>query len=821
MAEERTITTVFKADISNFTSSTQELNRYVSQVNSEFKNATASMGRWNDNATGLKAKLEQLNKVHEAEKLKLKDLESQYEKVVKEQGENSKAAQKLATAVNEQSAKVKECEKNIDFYSDSLKELEDAGVETKGELEELNKKLDEQKEATKELGGNIAAGAAAGIAGIGAACVGALAGLNGLVEETKELRTQMAQLETTFTQQGHSVEAAEKTYNDLFAVLGDSGKAQEAGMHLAQMAKSEEDLNALTNTLTGVYATFGDSLPVEGLAEALNHTAKLGSVQGSLADALEWSGVNVDDFNKELEKLNTEEERAALINDTLNGIYGETAQKYKEVNADVIAANKAQNEYNQAMADIGEAVQPAITSFKTSMVGVLQKVLEKFNEVDIAGIVGKIGDAITNIVDAVMPPLMTAIDWVIDNADWLLPVLGSIVGIIGGITAAVQIYTTAQTILNAVMAANPIMLIVAAIAALVAGFVLLWQNCEGFRNFWIGLWEGIKNAVSVVVDWIKAAWETVSTGLIAAWEGISALFSTVATWIYDNVIKPVADFFTGLWEGIVSAWHTVIDPWIEIVKRLAALINETVIVPIKDFFVGLWNGITEGAKAAWDKIVEVFLIVANWFNETLIQPIANFFSGMWNGLKNGAKAAWEGIKSVFTPIVEWFGNVFKKAWQKVKDVFSVGGKIFDGIKDGIVTAFKAVVNAIIGGINKVIAIPFKAINAVLEKLKGINILGVQPFGWVKTFTIPEIPKLARGGIVDKPTLAMVGEAGKEAVIPLENNTSWIDKLADKLNAKASGGNKTYNITNNFERMETSRHALHKANLELRRTVMEG
>ena len=358
MAEERTITTVFKADISNFSASTQQLNRYVAQVNSEFKDATASMGRWNDNADGLRAKITQLNGIYDAERKKLALLEEEYNKLTEEQKKNTKQGQKLATAINEQSAKVKETKKNIDYYTDSLKELNDAGVKTKDELDELNKKLEEQKQTAKDIGGGIAKGAAVGIAGIGAACVGAFAAVKSIVDETKELRTQLGQLETTFTQAGHSVEASKNTYDELFSVLGDSGKATEASMHLAQMAKSEKELADLSTILTGVYATFGDSLPVEGLAETMNHTAKLGSVQGNLADALEWAGVNVDDFNAQLETLNTEEERAQLINSTLNGLYGETATKYKEVNAEVIAANDAQNKYNQAMAEVGEKAQP-------------------------------------------------------------------------------------------------------------------------------------------------------------------------------------------------------------------------------------------------------------------------------------------------------------------------------------------------------------------------------------------------------------------------------------------------------------------------------
>lgn len=645
MAEERTITTVFKADISNFSASTQQLNRYVSQVNAEFKNATASMGKWNDNTDGLRAKLTQLNGTLDAEKKKLALLEEEYNKLTDEQKQTTAQGQKLATAINKQSAVVKETEKNINYYTDSLKELEDAGVNTKEELEKLNKKLEDQKQSAKDLGGGIGRGAAVSIAAIGTACVGAFAGLNSLVEETKELRTQMGMLETAFTQSGHSVEAAEKTYGELFGVLGESDQATEAAQHLAKMAKSEKELEQMTNTLTGVYATFGNSLPVEGLAEAMNHTAKLGEVQGPLADALEWSGVNVDTFNEELANLNTEEERAAHINETLNGLYGESATKYKEVNAEVIAANEAQNNYNQAMADIAEKAQPAITSFKTAMVGVLQTVLEKFSEVDIEGLIGKISGAITTLVEVALPPLMTGLTWVLDNANWLVPVLGSLVGIIGAITIGIKAYNAVMKIAravqmawNLVMMANPIGLVIAAIALLVAAFVTLWNKCEGFRNFFIKMWEGIKTA------------------------GSSA-----------------AEFIGGVFEKTIG-----------VVK-------------------GIINGVIE--------------------------------------LINGALGA---INKLKVDIPDW--------------VPKYGGSTF-----------------------------------------GVN--------------IPLIPKLAEGGIVDKATLAMIGEAGKEVVMPLENNTAWIDKLADKISAKGGNQSKTYNITNKFERMETSRHALHKANLETKRIVM--
>lgn len=642
MAEERTITTVFRADISNFTASTQQLNRYVSQVNAEFKDATASMGKWNDNADGLRAKIKQLNGLYDAETKKLQALEDEYNSLTEEQKKNTAQGQKLATAILNQSAKVKETKKNIDHYTDSLKELDDAGVKTREELDKINKELEEQKQAAKDLGGNTLKGVGIGIAGIGAACVGAFSALNSLVEETKELRTQMGQLETTFTEAGHSVEASKKTYGDLFAVLGDSGKATEASMHMAQMAQSEKELADLSTILTGVYATFGDSLPVEGLAEAMNHTAKLGSVQGNLADALEWAGINVDGFNEQLAGLNTEEERAQLINSTLNGIYGETAEKYKEVNKDVIAANEAQNKYNQAMAGLAEKAQPAITTFKTSMAEMLTAVLAKFEEVDIEGIVSDISAVIVE-----------SVNWILDNKDLLLAaitgigaafltwkvatMIQTVVGAIKALTVATQGQTIAQKLLNAAMNANPIGLIVTAVGLLVTAFVVLWNKCEGFRNFFINMWEGIKKIGSSVADFI--------------------------------------------------------------------------------------------------------------------------------------------------------GGIFQRKINTIK---------------GIINAVISLINGAIGAINKLkVNIP-----------DWIPKYGGSTFG----VNIPKIPTLAEGGVIDKATLAMIGEAGKEVVMPLENNTQWIDKLADKISARTGNKNITYNVSNKFERMETTQHAMHKANLELKRTL---
>ena len=177
----------------------------------------------------------------------------------------------------------------------------------------------------------------------------------------------------------------------------------------------------------------------------------------------------------------------------------------------------------------------------------------------------------------------------------------------------------------------------------------------------------------------------------------------------------------------------------------------------------------------WEDIKKVLGQIGSWIYEHVIKPVADFFVGLWNGFKNGAQNAWNGIKNIFSNVTSFFKSIFSNAWSAVKNVFSTGGKIFDGIKDGIVNGFKTIVNAIISGINKVVAIPFNAINSILKKIHDINILGVKPFTFIKTFSVPQLPKLAKGGVINLPGRgvpvgqAIGGERGQEGVIPLTDS----------------------------------------------------
>lgn len=339
----------------------------------------------------------------------------------------------------------------------------------------------------------------------------------------------------------------------------------------------------------------------------------------------------------------------------------------------------------------------AIQGIKTDLADVAGSLMDKYAP-QIEGAI----NAIKKVADGFFSAVDKAIGFFIDNGDTIIAVITGIATAVGiylayttalkvmnegwmALTVVQKLAAAGQAVLNAVMAANPIGLVIAAIAGLVAAFVVLWNKSEGFREFWINLWEKIKEIAG------------------KAWEAITG-------------------FFTGAWDNIKEVWGTV----------------------------------------------------STWFNDKIISPISNFFSGMWDKLKNGAKDAWQGIKNTFKAIPDWFKEKFSNAWQKVKDVFSTGGKVFEGIKDGITSAFKTVVNAIIKGINKVVALPFNAINKVLDKIRNVSFLGISPFkNLIGEISVPQIPLLATGGVLKRGQIGLLEGTGAEAVVPLEKNKQWI------------------------------------------------
>lgn len=326
-------------------------------------------------------------------------------------------------------------------------------------------------------------------------------------------------------------------------------------------------------------------------------------------------------------------------------------------------------------------------------------------------------------------------------------------------SVATGVATAATWAFNAALAVltSPITWIIAAIAALIAIGVLLYQN-----------WD-------TVVEFAKTAWQGLCDFISGICQAIGEFFSGLWTKLQE-IFEPIGQWFG---EKFQQAWDAIVN----------------IFSGIGEWFSGVFQG-------AWDAIVNIFTPIGSWFGQrwadvtSALANIGAWFTDMfqkaWTGLTNifSKLGSWFGerwadVTNALSSVSNWFGEMFTNAYNAVKDAFSSIGDFFKGVWDTVKSifvnagqmvgeavggAFKSAVNAVLGTIENVVNGFIGMINGVLGVVR--NLPGL---GWVGSVSTVSLPRLARGGIVDSPTIAMIGEAGKEAVVPLEN-TGFIQTL---------------------------------------------
>jgi hypothetical protein len=490
--------------------------------------------------------------------------------------------------------------------------------------------------------GKFAAGVAAGAAAAGAALIG-------VAENTREYRIEQGKLEAAFKTAGFEGDVARQTYEALNGVLGDSGQAVEAANHLALLCDSEEELATMTEAMTGIYATFGDSLPLEGLAEAANETAKTGAVTGSLADALNWvslgsegwraalegnqkalkafsrashsGATNEEAFTAALQACSNEQERQALITQTLNVAYGDAAAAYREVNGEVIAANVAQDNLNNAMAGVGAAVEPFLTMGKQLLADVLTQltpVLASLAET----IIPVLSSAVSSLAEFAIPLLSDAITWV---ANTVLPPLTEALSAIGGWFDSIKtklsdsgitfetVMSTVQTLFSGAMT------FLQGIWTTVGQPVwdLIKQNIELIAGLFQEHMPAIQNFVSQAFTDIKNIWEqNLRPALDAIGKFIENVLAPAFKFVFETIIEPVVE---GAFSGIVALWDGVLKP------ALQGILDFVTDVFSGDFS-GAFSGLVDTISSIWDGLGGVIKAPLN----TVIGIVNSFISKINN-----------------------------------------------------------------------------------------------------------------------------------------------------------------------------------------------
>lgn len=288
-----------------------------------------------------------------------------------------------------------------------------------------------------------------------------------LVEVSREYREDMNKLNTAFTTAGFSQEDANEVYSGFYKILGESDRAVEAVNHLAKLTDNQEDLVKWTNIAAGVCAEFTDSLPIEGLTEAANETAKVAKVTGPLADALNWIGISEDKFNEKLEKCNSERERAALITNTLSDAYSNSAEKYKAMNADIMANREATQKLTDAQAQLGAVLEPVLTSGKNLIADFATDLIPYAD--DAAEAVSNFGNYVLENKEAILSGL-TAIGAALIAYKGTTTIQSTVTAFVS-LKDAITKAKTAQQAFNAVAGSNALALTVTAIAALTTGLI--------------------------------------------------------------------------------------------------------------------------------------------------------------------------------------------------------------------------------------------------------------------------------------------------------------------------------------------------------------
>lgn len=291
---------------------------------------------------------------------------------------------------------------------------------------------------------------------------------------------------------------------------------------------------------------------------------------------------------------------------------------------------------------------------------------------------------------------------------------------------------------------------------------------KAIGDFFLNIdWGGIARNI---IDIFFASLCGIGDLLIGLLDSIISVFNNPDS--INKFFEAGVNILLGIVNGIGSVFAKIGEIFMKIIELFLSLFGiHSPSTVFADFGKNIIQGLINGISGLIDSVLQLFVnllnsiknvwqSVSSWFNSTIVQPIKNVFSSAWTTLQNGAKNAWNGIKNVFSSVATFFKTTFTNAWNKVKAVFSTGGKIFDGIKDGIVNAFKSIVNTIISGINKVIKTPFDGINSALKKIKNIDILGAKPFkSLINTISVPQIPMLATGAVIppNAKFLAMLGD----------------------------------------------------------------
>lgn len=578
-------------------------------------------------------KISILSTQYDRAKERLSTLNTELQEAVQKFGENSVEASKAQNAYNRQAQTVNRlgtqlnnAQADLNKLNNELSELTTDSRKAADGVDDLGNALDDAGNSAGGLGSKISEAFTGGA--VAGAVSSLVSGMQSLIDSTSEYTRVMGTLETSSQRAGYTAEETAQTYNQLYGVLGDTQTAATAAANLQALGLEQSELTKLTDYAIGAWATYGDSIPIDSLAESINETIRAGQVTGTFADALNWAGTSEDEFNEKLAAAGSESERVNLVMQELakQGL-GETAEAWRENNAELLASREATASLDEAMAELAQSVMPVVTKAIEGIASAIQFLINN-------------GDTLIPVLTGIGAALATL------KIVSLASSIASVVTQLGSLSAAIGSLVTAV--------GGPIAIVVAAIAGITTALITLWNTNENFRAAVITIWENIKGAFESAWQFIQTVWSAAVGFFTDIWAGIQSVFSVVSS--------VLGGFFTDAWSAIQTVWNMAVG-----------------------FFQNIWNGITG-----------------------VFSAVIGFFTTTFTSAYSAVTGAWESITSFFTGIWEDIKGVFDDVWDSFT---SIGSDIVNGIKNGVSNAWNGLtswvgekVDGLIGGIKGILGI---------------------------------------------------------------------------------------------------------------------
>ena len=535
----------------------------------------------------------------EAQQKKIELLQRGLSEAAQKFGETDDKTLRWQQAVNRATA-------DLNKMQAELKQNESAMNRLENETDDVSEALDDAGNSAVGFGDILSANLAADAITGGISNI--ISGLRQVSEESREYRKIMGSLEISSEKAGYSADETADAYNKLYGVLGDSQTAATTTTNLQALGLEQGQLNELINGTIGAWTTYGDSIPIDGLAESINETVKAGTVTGTFADVLNWAGTSEDEFNEKMAACSTESERANLILQELanQGLIA-AGEGWQQNNASLIAANQATADHEAAMAELGETVEPIFTKIQEKITQVVLK-LNEFAQWAMEN-----GPVITAVVAGIGAGFVA----------W------NVVSIIQSVTTAISAFklanegaTIAQYALNAAMNANPIGLLITAITAIVTAIGMFIATNEDARNKISEVWETIKSTVSSAIDTVKQILDSIIQFIQNNWQALLLM-----------LVNPFAGALKLLYDNCEQFRQTV-DKMVENVKNAFQNLYQNVTTKAREIGTTIINGI----KSAVDYIASLPGQFLNWGRDMIDNLI--------NGIKEGIGKIGDAIGSV-------------------------------------------------------------------------------------------------------------------------------------------------------------------------------